>query len=162
MTLYNTKIDLSANTRQAAINVLQANLAGAIDLGLQTKQAHWTVKGPNFIALHELFDSLYSTVTEHVDTIAERIVILGGTPRGTAQAVTSETALPAYPLDIANGTDHVEALSTAYAHYGKAVRQAMADVSEIGDEDTVDLLTGVSRDIDKSLWFIEAHAQADS
>lgn len=162
MTLYKTKHDLSANTRQAAIDVLQASLADAIDLGLQTKQAHWTVKGPHFIALHELFDQLYSTVTEHVDTIAERIAILGGAPRGTSQAVAGETTLAAYPLDIVNGSDHVEALSSAYARYGKAVRQAMADAGEIGDEDTVDLLTGVSRDIDKSLWFIEAHAQADS
>lgn len=162
MTLHATKHDLSTNTRQAIVELLQAQLADAIDLGLQTKQAHWTVKGPNFIALHELFDQLYTTVTEHVDTIAERIAILGGTPKGTSQAVASGSTLSAYPLDITKGTDHVDALSTAYAAYAKTVRHGMADAGEIGDEDTVDLLTGLSRDIDKSLWFIEAHAQADS
>lgn len=162
MTLHATKHDLTANTRQATVDILQTQLVGAIDLGLQTKQAHWTVKGPNFIALHELFDQLYGTVTEHVDTIAERIAILGGTPKGTAQVVSGDTTLAPYPLEINNGTDHVEALSSAYAAYAEAVRNAMAEVGEIGDEDSVDLLTGVSRDIDKSLWFIEAHAQADS
>lgn len=162
MTLHPTKHDLSTNTRQAIVELLQTQLVEAIDLGLQTKQAHWTVKGPNFIALHELFDQLYGTVTEHVDTIAERIAILGGTPKGTAQAVVGSSTLSAYPLDINTGSDHVEALSTAYATYAKRVRQGMVDAGEIGDEDTVDLLTGLSRDIDKSLWFIEAHAQADS
>lgn len=162
MALHKTKHDLTANIRQSTVELLQAQLIGTIDLGLQTKQAHWTVKGPKFIGLHELFDQLYTTVTEHVDTIAERIAILGGTPQGTAQVVAKDTALAAYPLTITNGSDHVEALSSAYAAYAKSVREAMAEASEIGDEDTVDLLTGVSRDIDKSLWFIEAHAQADS
>jgi len=162
MSLHSTKNDLSTNTRQAIATLLQARLVDAIDLGMQTKQAHWTVKGPSFIALHELFDQLYGTVSEHVDTIAERIAMLGGTPQGTAQVVSQSTELEAYPLDISNGSDHVDALSSAYAAFGKRVRAAMAEAGDIGDEDTVDLLTGVSRDIDKSLWFIEAHAQAKS
>ncbi|MEM1019540.1 MAG: DNA starvation/stationary phase protection protein Dps [Sphingomonadales bacterium] len=162
MALYKTKNDLTENVRQSTVEVLQARLVEAIDLSLQTKQAHWTVKGPNFIALHELFDQLNDTVQEHVDAIAERIAMLGGTPRGTSQAVAGETQLAAYPVDIANGSDHVEALSSAYAAFGKRVRDAMNEVGDIGDEDTVDLLTGLSRDIDKSLWFIEAHAQAAS
>ncbi|MEM9877748.1 MAG: DNA starvation/stationary phase protection protein Dps [Pseudomonadota bacterium] len=160
MTLHNTKHDLSANTRQAIVTLLQARLVDAIDLAMQTKQAHWTVKGPSFIALHELFDKLNDTVTEHVDTIAERIAMLGGTPKGTVQVVAQESELSAYPLDITNGADHVDALSSAYAAFAKRLRAAMSEAGEIGDEDTVDLFTGASRDIDKALWFIEAHGQA--
>ncbi|MEO0413189.1 MAG: DNA starvation/stationary phase protection protein Dps [Pseudomonadota bacterium] len=162
MALHATKHDLSENVRQSAAELLQKVLVNAIDLGLQTKQAHWTVKGPNFIGLHELFDKLNDDVQEYVDMVAERIAILGGTPQGTSQIVSSSTALTSYPLDITNGSDHVEALSSAYAAFAKMVRGAIEEADDFDDVDTEDLLTEVSRGIDKALWFIEAHAQASS
>lgn len=162
MALHKTKHDLSENVRQSAASLLQTVLVNAIDLGLQTKQAHWTVKGPNFIGLHELFDKLNDEVQDYVDMVAERIAILGGTPQGTSQTVSASTALTAYPLEITNGADHVEALSSAYAAFAKMVRDAIEEADEFDDVDTEDLLTEVSRGVDKALWFIEAHAQASS
>jgi starvation-inducible DNA-binding protein len=134
-----TKNDLPEKVRTEMIDLLNARLSDAIDLELQTKQAHWNVKGTNFIALHELFDKLAEEVEEHIDVIAERAVQLGGTAYGTVQAVQSSTQLRPYPTDIFDSDAHVAALS---------------------DADTADLFTQVSRDVDKALWFIESHAHS--
>jgi starvation-inducible DNA-binding protein len=158
--LYRTKIDVPANARAALVGLLNARLADAIDLAMQMKQAHWNVKGPSFIALHEMFDRIHGEVQVHVDDIAERITALGGTAEGTAAVAAGKSGLPPYPLDAKSGPEHVDAVGTALATFGKAVRAAIDEAGEIGDADTEDLFTGISRAIDKNLWFVEAHAQA--
>lgn len=159
-TLHPTKIDIADNTRSVMIDILNARLADSIDLASQMKQAHWNVKGPAFIALHELFDNIHDAVQGHIDDIAERIAALGGTARGTAAVAAGASVLPAYPLDVHSGSEHVEAVSAALAVFGKNVREAIAEAGEVGDANTEDLFVGVSRDIDKNLWLVEAHAQA--
>ena len=156
-----TKNDLPLEKRTALVQLLNERLADLIDLQLQAKQAHWNVKGPNFIALHELFDSVAEDTEEFVDTVAERIVALGGIAEGTISIVGQRTKLAAYPPNITSGRDHVETLSTALATAGKAVRTAIDRATELGDADTADLFTGISRDFDKQLWFVEAHLQGD-
>lgn len=158
--MHNTKIDISKEVREKMIGLLNARLADSIDLKSQAKQAHWNVKGMNFIALHELFDQVATEVEAHVDTIAERVTILGGTAEGTVRVAAEKSTLSQYPMEITDGRDHVEALSTALADFGKKVRANIDDADEAGDMDTADLFTGVSRDIDKLLWFVEAHIQA--
>jgi starvation-inducible DNA-binding protein len=157
-----TRIDIPAATRKKIIAILNQHLADSIDLGLQAKQAHWNVKGPSFIALHELFDKVAAAATEAVDEIAERITALGGVAEGTLQVVGKRSRLAAYPLDIADGADHVDKLSDAIAAVGKNVRAAIDETDKLGDKDTADLFTGVSRELDKLLWFVEAHIQADA
>ena len=157
-----TKNDLSAEQRTSLAQLLNERLADLIDLGLQAKQAHWNVKGPTFIALHELFDSVAEKIEEYVDDVAERVVALGGIAEGTIGIVGKRTKLAAYPPNITSGRDHVEALSTALATFGKAVRADIDRATELGDADTADLFTGISRDIDKKLWFVEAHLQGDN
>ncbi|MDB5308049.1 MAG: dps [Gemmataceae bacterium] len=159
--MHTTKNDLPADKRADLTQLLNDRLADLIDLQLQAKQAHWNVKGPNFIALHELFDDAAEEVEEYIDTVAERAVALGGTAEGTVGVVVKRTQLPAYPPTIAAGRDHVEAFSTALAVAGKAVRAAIDKAAVIGDADTTDLFTQISRGIDKQLWFVEAHLQAD-
>jgi starvation-inducible DNA-binding protein len=156
-----TKNDLPAKIQTEMIHLLNARLADAIDLNLQTKQAHWNVKGPAFIALHELFDKLAEEAEEHVDTIAERVIQLGGVAHGTLPEIQRETTLPPYPTDISEGAAHVAALSDSYAAFGKSVREAIDFADKAGDKDTADLFTQVSRAADKALWFIEAHNQAN-
>ncbi|HEV7447429.1 MAG TPA: DNA starvation/stationary phase protection protein Dps, partial [Steroidobacteraceae bacterium] len=97
---------------------------------------------------------------DHVDTLAERITALGGTAYGTLAAVSQATSLKPYPTDIAEGAQHVDALSTAVADFGAKVRKAIDDSARAGDADTSDLFTGISREIDKDLWFLEAHLHA--
>lgn len=155
--MFNTKNDLPLGTRTAAVELLNARLADAIDLGTQVKHAHWNVKGPNFIALHELFDKVAESVEDQIDTIAERVTALGGTARGTLAAVARGTSLKPYPEEISDGLAHVEALSTVLADFGRKVRAAIEESAKMGDADTSDLFTGISRETDKTLWFLEAH-----
>ena len=157
--MYKTKIDLSEKVRRNVVAILNDRLAYAIDLQSQIKQAHWNVKGPNFIALHELFDKLSDVVLEQIDEIAERVTSLGGTAEGTVAVAAKRSKLKNYPLSITAGKDHLFYLSTQMSVYGKAVRTAIAESDELGDVDTADLFTGISRDVDKYLWFLEAHLQ---
>lgn len=158
--MYSTRIDLDAKLRGRSVKLLNARLADALDLESATKQAHWNVKGPHFIALHKLFDELHTNVEEHVDTIAERITALGAVALGTVQAAARASTLEPYPEDISEGTQHLEALSQRLADFGKKVRAAIAEADKRGDAGTSDLFTQVSRDVDKYLWFLEAHLQA--
>ena len=157
--MYKTKIDLSEKVRRNIIVILNDRLANAIDLQSQVKQAHWNVKGPHFIALHELFDKISAVVFEQIDEIAERVTSLGGTAEGTVAVAAKRSKLKNYPLSITAGKDHLFYLSTQIAAFGKSVRAAIADSDELGDADTADLFTGISRDLDKYLWFLEAHLQ---
>ena len=160
--MHDTRIDLPSNIRGTVIGLLQARLADAVDLASQAKQAHWNVKGPSFIALHELFDQVATTVREHADTIAERITALGGTAEGTARVAAKQSTLKEYPLDIVDGRAHVSALADALAAFGAKVRHNIEEAIEAGDQGTADLFTEVSRSIDKTLWFVEAHGQTNA
>ncbi len=154
-----TRNNLPLKVRKEVITLLNARLADAIDLGMQAKQAHWNVKGPQFFQLHELFDKVAASAAEAVDTIAERAVALGGTAEGTIEAVAKATTLPRYALNVAEGKGHVERLAQALATFGEQVRDAIDRADQLGDKDTADLFTGVSREADKYLWFVEAHLQ---
>ena len=158
--MFKTKNDLSEGIRNKVVQLLNERLADCIDLQTQTKQAHWNVKGPNFIALHELFDQVNAAVEDYVDEIAERAVQLGGVAEGTARMVARRSSLAEYPA-VADGRNHVEALSSALAAFGQSARKAIDDANQLGDLDTADIFTEVSRGIDKWLWFVEAHLQAE-
>lgn len=158
--LHATRNDLSERTRRSMIAILNHQLADTIDLGLQAKQAHWNVKGPHFIGLHELFDRVAEELKNFTDEIAERVVQLGGVAEGTLQVVGRRSKLTAYPLEIASGKAHVAALSDALATLGASTRKAIEMASKAGDADTADLFTEVSRGVDKLLWMVEAHAHA--
>jgi starvation-inducible DNA-binding protein len=160
MELHNTKIDIEKEKREQIIGILNQRLADAGDLKSQAKQAHWNVKGMNFIALHELFDQVSSELDPHIDDIAERITTLGGVALGTIRVAAQNSSLSEYPLEISDGAAHVDALSNALADFGKKVRADIDTTDQLGDANTADLLTGVSTTIDKMLWFVEAHQQA--
>ncbi len=152
-----TKNDLAEGKREVIAALLQERLSSAIAIQLQAKQAHWNVKGPSFIALHELFDAVVGEATGWVDEIAERIVALGGIADGRAQTVAAKSVVSEYPLEIQTGPEHVEALSNALAAFGKNVREGIDAADSAGDAGTADLFTGISRAVDKQLWFVESH-----
>ncbi|MBL1211431.1 DNA starvation/stationary phase protection protein Dps [Geminocystis sp. GBBB08] len=155
--LYDTRLDLSVEIRQQVTDILNQTLATTLDLKTQTKQAHWNVKGNNFLQLHELFDELAGELDEYVDLIAERITALAGVPLGTARVASQNSLIPEYPLDFVTGVDHLTALADRFATYGSHLRDAIAKTGDLGDADTSDLYTEISRTIDKRLWFLEAH-----
>ncbi len=140
---------------------MNARLADCIDLQMQTKQAHWNVKGPQFIALHELFDESNEAIEEYVDNIAERAVQLGGIAEGTIRMAAKRSSLQEYPANAVDGQSHAAALSSAIARVGAVVRKAIDEANDLGDLDTADLFTEVSRGMDKLLWFVEAHLQSE-
>lgn len=154
---YTSRLDLSRAVTKASIELLQARLVDAIDLEAQMKQAHWNVRGKDFMQLHELFDSIHSIVEEFVDTIAERIAALGGVADGRVQTVAAKSHLYEYPLEARGGEAHLKAVAGSLAEFGKLVRADIDAAAEGGDQDTADLFTGISRETDKQLWFVEAH-----
>jgi len=151
---------LPALIGEQVIDLLNERLADAIDLQLQAKQAHWNVKGPQFIALHRLFDEVAAAATEYADLLAERVVQLGGTALGTSAIIAEQSALPPYPIDIATGERHVWALSNALAAFGNTMRLAVEKADALGDANAADICTEISRGVDKWLWFVEAHAES--
>jgi len=159
--IFQTKNTLPEKVRIQLEGILQDRLADSIDLTIQAKQAHWNVKGPSFIALHELFDKIAEESEAYPDLIAERIVQFGGIAEGTIQVVDNRSSLPNYPLVLTTGQEHVEALAHSLAVYGELVRCAIKKASELDDPATADIFTEILRGVDKNLWFIEAHHQAE-
>jgi starvation-inducible DNA-binding protein len=159
MRTHSTKNGVKSNVKQLSIGLLNARVADGIDLGLLTKQAHWNLKGPQFIAVHEMLDGFRTQLDTAVDTMAERVAQLGGTALGTIQTVAETSTLKPYPTDIYAIHDHLAALIDRYAQVANKVREGIDQTAEAGDADTADILTQVSRDLDKALWFLEAHIQ---
>ncbi len=157
--MFATKNDLPNDARVQIVTLLNQRLADCIDLQTQCKQAHWNVKGSQFIALHKLFDDVNEAVQEYVDLIAERIVQLGGVAEGTARIVAQRTQLLDYPTTLTTGAEHVAALSDVLAQFGRSARIGIEELDTLGDKGGADILTEVSRGIDKWLWFVEAHQQ---
>jgi starvation-inducible DNA-binding protein len=151
---YNT---LSENVRAKSIELLNKHLAAAIDLHGQVKQAHWNVRGPTFIAIHELFDKVADNVESYSDTLAERAAALGGTAHGTVHIAAERSFLAPYTLGVADEKKHILAVSTSLAAFGQSARSAIDEAAVSGDADTADLFTEVSRGIDHQLWFVESH-----
>ena len=150
---------LSDNARKTAITELNARLADSIALGLAIKQAHWNVKGVNFIAVHELLDTVYARLQEHVDVFAERVQVLDGVAVGTAEEVAKASTLEPYPTDLVKAKDHISAICARMRDHGAKLRSAIDTTDEAGDTDTADILTAASRTADKDLWFLESHLE---
>ena len=156
-----TKNSIPEKVRIQISGLLQQRLADSINLVVQAKHAHWNVKGPDFIALHQLFDQVAEDSEEYADVIAERIAQFGGIAEGTLSAISKATQLPAYPLTALAGSDHVAALSQSLAVYGELIRTSIVLANELQDAGTADIFTEISRGADKNLWFVEAHAQSN-
>ena len=156
---YETLIDIGEQKRLSLARLLNQSLADMIDLFNQTKYAHWNVKGPEFMQLHELFDGVAERVEEGCDLIAERVVTLGGVAEGTTRQSATNSAIGEYDLKAADGLEHVRALATQVAKLAASIRSAIQESAELGDPTTSDLFTEISRSLDKDLWFLEAHLQ---
>ena len=157
--MHPTHNTLSENIRTQSVELLNRHLAAAIDLHGQLKQAHWNVRGPSFIGVHELFDRVAGEAESYSDLIAERAAGLGGVAEGTVQVASERSFLVPYPLRIADESQHIFAVSATLAAFGQSARDAIGQSETVGDADTADLFTGLSRNVDKYLWFLEAHLQ---
>lgn len=158
-TAFPTRIDLDDQTRAKLVKGLNTAMASTADLRTQVKQAHWNLKGAQFIARHELFDDLADHLTEWTDNLAERATTLGGYAEGTARMVAENTVLPEYDLDAVDGRSHVQALADQYGRYCAHVRKLIAASGDMGDSITEDLFIEIGRQAEMDLWFLEAHLQ---
>jgi starvation-inducible DNA-binding protein len=150
---------LSKNIRAKSVAVLNRHLAATIDLHAQVKQAHWNVRGPTFIAIHELFDKVAAAAEEYSDLVAERAGALSGTAEGTIQVAVEHSFLDRYRLGIADAEAHIGAVTAVLASFGESVRNAIDETASFGDVDTSDVFTEISRGVDQQLWLVESHRQ---
>ena len=157
--LYSTKNDLPQASRVQVIELLNQRLADSIDLQTQCKQAHWNVKGPAFIALHKLFDEINEDVEEYVRSDCRAHRAARRHRRGNRGRGDGTHQLVDYPLALSTGAEHVAALSDALAAFGRTVRVGIEEMNELEDAGSADILTEISRGVDKWLWFVEAHQQ---
>ncbi|UFN49751.1 DNA starvation/stationary phase protection protein Dps [Roseomonas sp. OT10] len=156
-TRWSTRNSVGENAKNVSLTTLQALLVDSIDLYNATRMAHWNLKGSNFIGVHEMLEKFYDALNEQTDMLAERAVLLGGVPNGTSQNVAGSSRLAPYPADLLDSMEHLRELADRYAQVGKALRDGIDETDDAGDADTSDLLTELSRAIDKNLWMIEAH-----
>ena len=154
-----TRNSMREAARAQMAETLNCRLADVLDLQGQCKHAHWNVRGSGFMALHLMFDSVHASVSEYADTMAERIVQLGGTAEGTARHVAEYSQMEEYPPGITLGQQHLQAMSNVLAMCGARMRFAIQEADELEDAGTADICTEVSRGLDKWLWMVEAHLQ---
>jgi len=157
--LFPTRNDLPAKTRTAIIDQLNQHLANLTDLFSQTKFAHWNVKGSTFYQLHKLFDELAEGVEDAVDEVAERITALGGLALGTVRMTAKNSKLDEFPPEEYSCEAVLNIVADRFAATSKSVRTGIDEADELQDADTADLLTDISRMLDKSLYFLESHLQ---
>jgi starvation-inducible DNA-binding protein len=155
--LHLTRNSLPAKARELMVDLLNTQLATLLDLHSQCQQAHWNVRGRGFFALHKLFEEVAGLIAPHLDVTAERVTALGGDARGTVRMAAAISPLPDYPEHLENDIEHVAALLERFAASATHVRAATEQAASHGDPGTADLLTAVSRDLDKGLWLLEAH-----
>lgn len=155
--LLETRNDLPVQLREKSVRILNERLSDTIGLYLQIKSAHWNIKGPRFLMLHEFFDKLYGIFIETADDIAERATALGGVAYGSADAVSKSSNFGAYIDETSDEMSHIKAITDSVAAYGKSIREAIDQTEGLGDKGTADLFTGISREVDKQLWFLESH-----
>lgn len=155
--LFRTRNDLPHPVRLRACRRLNQQLADCIDLQTQCKQAHWNVKGADFIALHKLFDDINNAVEGYVDLLAERVVQLGGVAEGTLRGAAQRSTLDPYPASVGDAGQHIDALAGALAAFGRSSRRGIDEMDGLNDAASADILTQIVRGIDQRLWFVEAH-----
>lgn len=157
MKLRSTRHALPAETREKIVNVLNARLADLGDLRSQVKQAHWNIRGPRFIALHELFDRIVDDLDSHTDDVAERATALGGRALGTARLTAENSKLDELPKKATGDLDLVALLSERFAKASSLTGRSIQKVQKLDDEVTADLFIEITASLDKTLWFLEAH-----
>ncbi len=156
---FSTSVAIPVDRRTKIIKVLNQHLANSFDLLSQVKQAHWNVKGSDFWQLHKLFDEVAEEAEAWVDELAERVTALGGYATGTVRMAAASSTLPEFPTAITAGMDYVKAVAERLAAFTNSARAAIDETDKLGDADTSDLFTEISRCADKYLYFLEAHLQ---
>ncbi len=157
----NTFCDLSLSIREKAAPLLQQSVANGLDLYSQIKQAHWTIKGPAFLLIHEFFDDLGSQVLEFVDVLAERLEQIGGTVQGTIRVAARSSTLEEYPLENVDEQDHIKSICKVLRVFNHQCRENIQIFSDMKDDVTSELYTDIALALDKKMWMLESHLKTE-
>lgn len=149
---------LTAKVRGDMCKQLNQLLADSITLRDMYKKHHWQVAGPTFYQLHLLFDKHFDEQVEIVDTIAERIQLLGGVTIAMGGDVSKQTKIPAPPV----GREEVPVQISRLLEAHKIIMQGCLDLADAaddaGDQGTNDLaVSDVLRTNELQSWFIGNH-----
>ena len=154
--MYATPSRLPEPARARIADALNAVLADGLDLHASLKVAHWNLKGPQFPALHLLFEEIATGLATHNDSVAERAVTLGARAWGTVRHVAKASRVADYPQETTRDLEHVRLLGDRIDTYLEGVRSARGVAEKDGDTDTVDVLTGIATELEKHGWFLRA------
>lgn len=149
--------ELPAPTRSEVTGMLSRLLVETLDVALCARHAHWNVRGPDFLLLHDLMDHIGTELDDQADRLAKRIRALGGTVRGTAHTIATESSFKPYPVEVAEGQDHLEALALRLGLLSAEARLSIYECSGGLDPVTADVLVRVNSAIDDVLWSVESH-----
>jgi starvation-inducible DNA-binding protein len=151
-------ISLSEKVASQSVENLNQVLADTITLRDLYKKHHWQVAGPTFYQLHLLFDKHYEEQNELVDTIAERIQMLGGISLAMAADVAETTIIPRPPKGREEAPMQISRLLHAHEIVLEEARSVARQAAEAGDDGTNDLLVSdVIRTNEKQVWFLSEH-----
>src|ERR1700693_4844017 len=154
-------IALDEEVCAASAENLNQILADTITLRDMYKKHHWQVAGSTFYQLHLLFDKHHGEQDELVDTIAERIQLLGGVSIAMAADVAETTIIPRPPRGREEPPVQISRLLEAHEFILKEARTMAREASEVGDDGTNDLLVSdVIRGNELQVWFLSEHLVA--
>ena len=148
---------LADTVKAQSIDLLNMQLAAAIDLHGQVRQARWNVRGPGCSVVYDLFDRIAAEIASACDALAQRARVLGGVAHGTIQIAAQHSVLAGYRLGIASQRAHMQAVANILAGFDVAVQGAIHQAAAIGDGLTAALFSEISRGIDQQLWLVESH-----
>jgi starvation-inducible DNA-binding protein len=157
--MFRTPSHLSEQSRVTLVDELNARLCDCCDLFSQIKVAHWNIKGPQFSALHPLFETFGQRLCRTIDCVAERCVTLGGVARGTSRHVAKHSVIPEYPQDTIRDLEHVRLLAERFDKCLVGLKTSRETCIKLNDQDSMDMLNVVIRDMERDNWFLLAHLE---
>ncbi|MBD1910107.1 MULTISPECIES: Dps family protein [unclassified Leptolyngbya] len=156
-------IGLTEEQRRGVVNLLNQNLANAYLLLIKTKKYHWDVVGPQFRSLHELWEEHYQALTESIDSIAERVRMLGGYPLGTAQGFLSAASIQEHEGEVPSASGMVQNLVEDHELIIRTMRENIDQCSdEFHDEGTADFLTGLMEQHEEMAWMLRSFIEGNA
>jgi len=151
-------LDLEEDIRMEMTEQLNLLLADTMTLRDLYKKSHWQVAGPTFYQLHLLFDQHYDEQVEIVDTIAERIQLLGGISLAMAADVAETTRIERPPRGREEVPVQISRLLDAHQIIIGHCRTLGKRASELGDDGTNDMvISDVLRTNELQVWFLSEH-----
>ncbi len=156
-------IGLTEEQRKGVINLLNRDLADSYLLLVKTKKYHWDVVGPQFLTLHEMWGEQYETLTENIDSIAERVRALGGYPVGTMEGFLKIASLKEDAKNIPLATEMVANLVADHEQIIRNIREHIDNCSQdFHDEGTADFLTGLMEGHEEMAWMLRSFIEGES